>query len=128
LENLVRRNPDPLCPPRAEIDRSHLLDHNEAGHVVPFRDPHVQGVTAAGVGDRADDGEACMRVEEVVADHECRSPPALLVPSTRIEGDRDELPSARDVTGHLPDLAPGRRSPVEFLGLVVRGNILDEPA
>ena len=88
----------------------------------------MEGVIATSAGNWAHDGEPCVQVEQVMADHEGRSAPALLVPHTRVESNRNELPLARDVLGHLPDLVPRRRPPVNLLGLVVRGNVPDELA
>jgi len=88
----------------------------------------MERVIATSAGDWADDGEPRVQVEEIMADHERRSAPALLVPRTRVEDNRNELPLTRDVLGHLPDLASRRRPPVKLLGLVVRGNVPDELA
>lgn len=56
------------------------------------------------IRDRADDGEAGVFVEEVVADDEGGAAAFLFVAGLRVEGERDEVAFPWDIAGHLPFL------------------------
>jgi hypothetical protein len=79
LQHLRRGLPDSPGLARPEVDRLDLLDHDEAGDGLAFRDRHMKGVVAAGVCDRTRNAKPRVSVEEVVADHEGGTTPALLV-------------------------------------------------
>jgi hypothetical protein len=86
----------------------------------------MERVVTARVGDGTDNTKTRVLVEEVVADHEGRPTPALLVARLRVEGEGNEVPLPRDILRHLPDLSADRGPPVELFRLVVLWDAPDE--
>jgi hypothetical protein len=86
----------------------------------------MERVVAACGGDGTDDTQTRVPVEEVVADHESRPTPTLLVTRLRVEGEGNEVSLPRDINRHLPDLAADRIPPVELFRPVVLGDTPDE--
>ena len=74
------------------------------------------------VRDGADDGEACVFIEEVVANDESGASAFLFVAGLRVERKRDEVALLRYVATHLPFLLADGRAEGFFAGLIAFWN------
>lgn len=79
-------------------------------------------------GHGTDGAEACMLVEEVVANDKGRTTAALFVTRVWVESYGDKVPFPWDVLNHLPHLSADGVAPIEFLRLMVFWYALDKLA
>src|SRR5437762_3253937 len=77
--------PNKLRPAHHEINRLHLLDHNESSQRRTAGNPEMKRITSIRVSHRADYRQPRMSVEQVVADNQRRPSSLLLVACLRIK-------------------------------------------
>src|SRR5437867_2970113 len=78
----------------------------------------MERIVASRLGDWTGHAEPGVSVEQIVADHQGGTTPALLV--------SNEVSLPGDIVGHLPDLASARGPPVQFVRSVPLGNTSSE--